>query len=141
MLVKININNKDLVMEVDTGASVLLMLFDSYCKNLQGIKLNNCNEKLKCVSSDMLEVVGEAIEHVTKYKYIIKFKWIITKDTLEPLLGRDWLCILMPNWKDILIGCKSVEVEHLLNEVEKLINMLKHFQKYFQKIEVYAYKD
>lgn len=39
MLIKININNEDIKMKVESGPSVTLMSFESYYKNLPGKKL------------------------------------------------------------------------------------------------------
>lgn len=79
----------------------------------------------------MLKVVDEVIVYLTKNKEVIQLKLIIAKGYFKLFLGRDWLSILVPNWKEILRGCKSVAEVYLLNDVEKVDQLAKEISWVF----------
>lgn len=132
MLMKIIINCKTIEMEVDTGASVTIMSFNSFCKHFNNSKLNNCKKKYKCVSDDMLDVVGETTVHVKTNKEVVKLNFVVAKGSFKPLLGRNWLSVLVPNWEEIFKECEWVEV-HTLRDEHFVEDFAKEFPGVFSK--------
>ena len=108
---KIMINGKYLVMEVDTGSSVTCISKAGFDKlNLTGCVLNKCNKALKVAN-------GQVVRAVYKTEVSIRFRDIyqseldlyVVDSVFPTLLGRDWISKMFgDNWLSRLISVNQV---------------------------------
>ena len=117
--INVNVNSKDITMELDTGASVSLMSEDTYQEYKSKFKLEYTNVKLRTYLGDLIPVLGRATVHVQYGKENMELPLIVVKRKGPNLLGRDWLSKLQLNWKEIFSVTEqesnSVNLESLLS--------------------------
>nr|CAI5851079.1 unnamed protein product [Callosobruchus analis] len=87
--------------EVDTGACKSLMSDGMYHKFLDNVNLCKVRYKLNTISGENIKVVGEGLVQVRCRNKEVKLPLIVVESRNEftPLLGRNWLDILFPNWQ------------------------------------------
>nr|CAI5833689.1 unnamed protein product [Callosobruchus analis] len=87
--------------EVDTGACKSLMSESMYHKFLGNVNLCKVRYRLNTISGENIKVVGEGMVQVKCKNKEVKLPLIIveSKNEFTPLLGRNWLDILFPNWQ------------------------------------------
>ena len=108
----ITIANHKLPIEVDTGASISLLNWNTFqklnCKS--NISLLPTKSKLKTYSGEIVSLKGQAeIEFIYEGKKI-KTTFLITNEQSPNVLGRDILGKLQLNWKEIFNSFVSSEV-------------------------------
>lgn len=101
VLVEVALSGKVLLMEGDTGASVSVCSLEDYRKHFPFKRLRPCEKRLKVISGDQVLVKGQIIVEKLQKNKIIKLPLIVvdTPKSFVPLLGRNWLNILAPNWR------------------------------------------
>ncbi|CAG2235627.1 unnamed protein product [Mytilus edulis] len=97
--VQINVNECEIAMEIDTGASVSIMSEDTYKEYKSKFRIEPTSAKLEHTWGEQIPVIGRAIVNVN-YKES-KTTITIVKRKGPNLLGRDWLNKLQLDWKDI----------------------------------------
>nr|CAI5836808.1 unnamed protein product [Callosobruchus analis] len=87
--------------EVHTGACKFLMSESMYHKFLDNVNLWKVRYKLNTISGANIKVVGEGLVQVKCKNKEVKLPLIVVESRNEftPLLGRNWLDILFPNWQ------------------------------------------
>lgn len=123
LLVKIMIEKFEIEMEIDTGACVSVIHIDDYNKYLRHIEMQKDTKCLKVVTGDRVNVVGAILVNVEINCNSWKLKlYVLDGDqTFTPLLGRNWLDVCAPNWRNIVGELKC------LNSLDKF-----NFEKYSQ---------
>ena len=101
ILVSLNINNIPCKLELDTGASVIVIPETMWRDQLGSVPLQESDVTLKCYSGHDIPVVGESTFHVRYNAQEADLPVIITKGSGVALIGRDWLSTLKLNWKEI----------------------------------------
>ncbi|XP_058984505.1 uncharacterized protein K02A2.6-like [Musca domestica] len=113
----------EIEMEIDTGACVSVIHIDDYNKYLRHIEMQKDTKCLKVVTGDRVNVVGAILVNVEINCNSWKLKlYVLDGDqTFTPLLGRNWLDVCAPNWRNIVGELKC------LNSLDKF-----NFEKYSQ---------
>ena len=100
--VTVEINDRPLEMEIDTGASMSVIPADLYHKNLQHISLEKSAYKFRTYSGDSLPVLGQAQVKVRYGDQIISDVMVVADTTGQPaIFGRNWLNRIKVNWKSL----------------------------------------
>ena len=101
--VHVRINNKHLQMELDTGAAVSVVSEQEWNQLFPAVKLDEyVGSPLRGYSGHRLEVKGQKEVEVQYNKQTLKLPLIVIRGQQRPaLLGRDWLCHLKLNWKQL----------------------------------------
>ena len=122
--VHVQINNKQLQMELDTGAAVSVVSEQEWNRLFPTMKLDEyVGCPLRGYSGHKLEVKGQKEVEVQYDKQILKLPLVVIRGEQRPaLLGRDWLGHLKLDWKQL----------HRL-QVDPLEQILARYNKIFQK--------
>ncbi|GAB0088390.1 hypothetical protein DMENIID0001_027950 [Sergentomyia squamirostris] len=103
MFFEIRVDNIYVNFEVDTGAVCTVMGYDYVKSHFPNKSLEDTSVKLYQVNGDPANVKGRFEVRVNTY--ILSIFVIQTKDSrFTPLLGRDWLDILFPGWRNRLVN-------------------------------------
>lgn len=134
-MVEVNINDKTVTMEADTGSGVTLVPITLFKREFPTVSLQNTNLFLTTLSAP-LRVMGAAEVHVPDSEgKVHNLKIIICQASFEfrPLLGRDWMDVLMPQWRDTL------NVVQRPGLVQAVVNLPSEIQKLVEKFpEVFS---
>lgn len=98
---------KQLVMNVDTGACVTIMCKDEYISKFNKFKLTPIHKKMFTVSGQNLHTLGQVQLRVIfgMAEYVLELVVVDVSKSFTALIGRNWLNVLIPNWKNsLLIG-------------------------------------
>lgn len=104
MLCGVSINLVKIYMEMDTGACKTVMHVDDFSRHFSNIKLNRCNRKLFSVSGQLLDIYGTSQLQVKFFEdkskiHTCEFIVVNSSRKFLPLLVRNWLDILYPDWR------------------------------------------
>ncbi|CAG9827401.1 unnamed protein product [Diabrotica balteata] len=130
-LINVKVENKEVTMEVDSGATVSLMSFIEFKEKILYLTVNKTSSKLKTVSGSILTVIGKVNVNVKSNNNVYKLSLFIvdTKEKFTPLLGRSWLDVIKPNWREIF------KVNNSQGEVNAVkFTELEHFRALFPKV-------
>ncbi|CAC5397747.1 unnamed protein product [Mytilus coruscus] len=101
-LVSVKLNNTEINMEIDTGASVSVISQET-CKQVFGS--DNSLEKPPCslrtYTGEKIDVLGKRKVTVIYNSQSVDLPITVVKGTGPSLMGRDWLHKLQLNWKSI----------------------------------------
>lgn len=100
-MVSMDINDKSLQMEIDTGASLTLVSECTFRDFWPTLKLSHTGVKLHSYSGEPVSVVGTANVTVKYGNQVATLPLIVVKGEGPSLLGRNWLCELRLNWHEI----------------------------------------
>ena len=133
--VELEVNQKRLMMEVDTGAAVSIISMDTYQKLFSGTKLNSSNLHLKTYTGEPMPVSGELDVEVHYGSQVCTLSLTVVEGAGPSLLGRDWLVHLTLNWKTIglaTLDMSRTQVEALQKKYRDVfspgLGVLKNFK-------------
>lgn len=97
-----NINGSDVRMEVDSGAGGTVMPIGQFQSLFPNDKWIESSRSFELYTGERVNVVGIASVLVThkKEKHELILSIVNTATNALPLMGRDWLDILYPGWRD-----------------------------------------
>ncbi|XP_055599174.1 uncharacterized protein K02A2.6-like [Uranotaenia lowii] len=105
-LVDVVVEGHNIIMEVDTGSAVSVMGENMFQK-IFSVNVFKSNRKLVVVNGGKLDVLGEANVWINLNNHIEKLPLVILKENVQrsshnlyPLLGREWLDVFFPRWRD-----------------------------------------
>ncbi|XP_062709374.1 uncharacterized protein K02A2.6-like [Aedes albopictus] len=129
-LVDVRVQGIKLTMEVDTGSAVAVISEILYQQMFSSIPVSKCDKKLVVVNGSKIAVVGEITVEVILNGVTADRKLIVLKTTrsFTPLLGRDWMKVFYPNWKDQFMQPRSVNSLSVTEDPDKVLGRIK--QKY-----------
>lgn len=124
--VLVKIDDKELLMEVDTGACSSIISKDEYNSKFSHIKIQKCTQNFSTVTGQSIQIVGkiDVTVEFENLQYILELFIIEAEKAFNPLLGRDWLNALVPNWRSKLLltsedqSIKVVNDKNLLSEIK-----------------------
>ena len=122
-LLTLSINGKKVKFEVDTGAGMSLFSKEFLQKNLPFVKLKESDVRAKSVKGDYLKIIGEFSVNLKGRLF-----WFYVMDAYlkHPIIGRDGLDIVVPDWR------KSFTVNHIVNDQDQLKqSLLEEFKVVF----------
>lgn len=96
------VDGKLLEMEVDCGAAVSVINSVVYERKFNYIPLMRCDRKLAVINGSRLNVEGQISVEVVFNGVAKNVKLIVLRcsSVFAPLLGRDWLDVFAPHWRD-----------------------------------------
>uniref|UniRef100_A0A1Y1K0Y3 RNA-directed DNA polymerase n=1 Tax=Photinus pyralis TaxID=7054 RepID=A0A1Y1K0Y3_PHOPY len=126
LLKEMLVNDKPVLMEVDTGASVTVMSSEKFNKLFPLLTLAEHKAKLRGVSGQELNVLGQVIVDVklsSQDKNVFRLPLIIIDNECRyTLLGRSWLDILYPDWKNCIANINPNVSELYVERFKKDFN-------------------
>ena len=137
LISRIIVNNVELQVEIDTGATISLMHVTNFRKLFPKLKLKQTNVQLSRVSAPV-KVLGACEVQVSSLegkKHALELYVCESYKTFTTLLGRDWLDVLSPEWRSRLWPDPSTKTPEILAvdvDEAKFGNQLKtQFSKVF----------
>lgn len=100
--IKIPVEGKSIIMKVDSGACRSVIHIDDYKELFSDVEVEPVNFKLKIVTGENVIIVGQILVNVKyeKKQFMLLLVVLRSKSRFIPLLGRNWLNIFNPNWKN-----------------------------------------
>lgn len=133
VVVNVSINDKSVLMEVDTGSAVTVMSEKLYNKMFPEVKLQRSSSILFTYSKEQLKLIGEVKVTVKYGRKTHNLPVQIIEGNGPTLMGRDWLRFIKLDWKNIL---NVVDIEQILVKFEKVFSdtpgIIKDFTATFQ---------
>ena len=99
--VELCVQEKPLMFEIDTGASVTLISEETYNEHYQDKPLQKLSLKLKTYTGEPLQVLGQVAVTVSYHSQQGSYTLYVVKGAGPSLLGRDWLKHIRLDWKAI----------------------------------------
>lgn len=130
--VKISMHVQDvpLEMELDTGATVSVMSFDQFRQMFPSSKVMPTTLKLRTFNGAIVQPVGVAHVAVNYGEQKAQLPFYIMREKGPPLLGRQWLQALRPDWSHMFKLNASPSGEHVTSS--RLRALLDRYQDLFQ---------
>ena len=103
-VVTVQINGAELLMEVDTGASLTLIsksTFDKLWDAQEAPNLQSTTSKLRTYTGESIEVLGVANVNVSFQQQTQELQLLVVAGDGPSLLGRDWLSKIRLNWAEL----------------------------------------
>lgn len=101
-----------LKLECDTGSRVSLISLRDYRKHFMSKRIAKVNLPLSVISGQMLSVKGKIKVNICirSKKHVLDLFVVDTMQDFIPLLGRDWLNVICPEWRN------AFKVNAIVNE-------------------------
>ncbi|XP_062549533.1 uncharacterized protein LOC134214124 [Armigeres subalbatus] len=89
-------------MEIDCGAAVSVISLGTYKTYFKHIQVHRCNNRLVVVSGEQLNIYGkiEVDVMINNTKQQVSLVILDSGIWFVPLIGRNWLDIFYPNWRN-----------------------------------------
>ena len=121
LVVTVKVNNVDLKMELDTGASVSIISEATYNRlwpQGQAPVLQESHVKLKTYSGEQVAVKGVMDVTVQVNEQTKQLPLVVACGNGPSLLGRDWLMALKLDWTQLCANhvCSSLSLQGILDE-------------------------
>ena len=117
--VTVQVNGHQLVMEVDTGASLSLISHETYQRFWPGRSLKASSVNLRIYSGDQGGGLGGLNVDVSYGDQNAELPLLVVEGSRPSLFGREWLARIKLDWKAIyMVTCHPVEA--LLYQHRKL---------------------
>ncbi|XP_058814853.1 uncharacterized protein LOC131678636 [Topomyia yanbarensis] len=112
-----------LKMEVDCGAAVSVISLEMYEGDFDHIPLQRCDKKLAVINGSRLKVEGQIEVKVELNGRTKTVDLIVLRNGsgFTPLLGRDWLDVIVPDWRKAFgnnINQLSVSPDQIVAEIQ-----------------------
>ncbi|XP_062707298.1 uncharacterized protein K02A2.6-like isoform X1 [Aedes albopictus] len=127
-LIDVLVQDCKISMEVDTGSAVAVISAILYKRLFHHLQISKCNRRLVVVNGSSIAVLGQISVEVELNGMRTDRSLIVlnTAKDFTPLLGRDWLKVFYPNWKDGFMQLQTVKnigiaetSEHALSTIKK----------------------
>ena len=118
--VKVLINNKNVLMEIDTGAAVTLMSINEFRGLFSWRQLQKSKLTLKTYMSEELQIVGKTDVTVTYQSQRHHLKLVVVEGVGPALMGRDWLVIVKLDWSKVCCTSGDGKVKPLLEKYKEV---------------------
>lgn len=133
----LNVEGQQIQMEVDTGACVTIISKGEYFKKFRNVRLNklDCKE-LVTVTGQNINELGEIEVEVDTGCELFKLKMIVMDSDrhFNALLGRNWIDVLYPQWKNAFVDMVNIKAVSDLNTND--VNLLNEIKVKFPKVVV-----
>ena len=101
IVIPVKINDKQIQMELDTGAAVSLVSEGTYKLHWPEQQLQQSSDKLKMYSGEYLDILGSADVTVEYGEQQVMLPLVVVKGGGPSLFGRNWLEKVKLNWPAI----------------------------------------
>ena len=99
--IPVELNGSSLLMELDTGAGVLVISEETYKKHFSGTPLRPSNTRLCAYTGHPLKVHGQLSAHLKYQDQSVDVPLLVVESSGPSLSGRDWLSGIRLNWTKI----------------------------------------
>lgn len=133
--VQIKLNNINIKCEIDTGACMGVMSYYTYEKYFSRIPLSIITDKCFTMADDTkCDIVGLMSVKLNNDfdSHVIVIR---SKKCFPPLVGRTWLDILYPNWRNIFTDKISYDLELKVNNISdnNVIKIKEEYSEIFKE--------
>ena len=126
----VNVNGRDIKMELDTGSAVTVMSKQDFLKHFPDHKLNDTRVRLKTYTGEKIKPMGILPVNVRHNSQQKQLELLVVEDGGAPLFGRDWLKALKLDWRQIFqVSAMSSEVSPPQVKIDQI---LKRYEGVFQ---------
>ncbi|XP_053691322.1 uncharacterized protein K02A2.6-like [Sabethes cyaneus] len=135
-MIKAIIENRKLLMEIDTGSAVTVISEILYHRLFKFLPILRCGKKLAVVDGAKLCTVGQMHVNIVINEIKGEGQLIILKSEKDftPLLGRDWLEIFYPAWKNQFTSINMIKNWNIDDQRKDAMSIIQHkFSKIFTK--------
>lgn len=132
-LIEACVDGETLRMEIDSGSAVSVISKQAYGQRFKDKPLERCNLKLAVVDGARLLVAGRITVLAKVNGRREKLPLVVLESAKEiiPLLGRDWLDIFFPAWRDAFRGPMLVNHTGVSKEDRVVEDIKSKFSKVF----------
>ncbi|XP_038118749.1 uncharacterized protein LOC119769631 isoform X1 [Culex quinquefasciatus] len=116
-----------LSMEVDCGAAVSVVCWSTYKQMFNHIPLEKCNKKLAVINGSSLKVEGQfsVLVELNGKRQTVSLIVLRSFNEFVPLLGRDWLDVFFPGWRNTFgdtcqVNQLATAADQVLADVENI---------------------
>lgn len=134
-LIKLNVENVSLTMEVDTGAAISIISYPCYLKYFNNVTIKPSAIKLNGISGQ-IQIAG-----IIEVKVMDKvLSLVVCKNKNQcfmPLMGRDWLDQLFPMWRGAVLTSSNVKcnlVQNVSDQSLQVLELVKNLKNKFPKV-------
>lgn len=116
----VNINDVDVRVEIDTGASGTVMQSGQFSKLSPHSKLGKSNKHFRLLSGESVEIVVGIFVNVCHKGKVHNLEITVVKasNNMLPLMGQDWLDVLFPGWREFFSTFqKEMQIENTVNKI------------------------
>lgn len=108
-LIEVEVNNKVVKFEVDTGACCTVMS-KSAVKDFGKLEVS-FRDDLKSVTGDVVKVIGSTKVDVSYggRNYSLDLVILDSERMFTPLMGRDWLDVIFPEWRNCFENLDKID--------------------------------
>ncbi|XP_061723525.1 uncharacterized protein K02A2.6-like [Cydia pomonella] len=115
IMIPINVHNKSLSMELDTGCAVSCISLELYQREFADLELNKSNVVLRYYTGELVKPLG-VIKQLVNYRDRKSYlNLYVIKDGITLLLGRQWIAALnildLPGYDEYMLGYVNSEDE------------------------------
>ena len=111
--VVIQVESKDITMQVDTGASITLISEDTYKKQFSEVPLQDFNNVITTYTGEVINVHGYVDVNIMYKGKRAKLPLVVVGGNGPSLLGRNWLAAIRLDWRNIC-HVQSTNIDDLL---------------------------
>jgi hypothetical protein len=115
--VEVLVNDKKLVMEVDTGAALSIISEATRKARFPGLRLHKSNVILKTYTEEPMQVVGNLHVHVHYGSQQAKLVLVVVGGDGPSLFGRNWLNYIRLDWSNIAAVASAYGVGAVISHV------------------------
>ena len=120
LLVSVKVDGRQLIMEVDTGASVSLISESTFRKYWPNRKLQHTSIVLRTFTKEALKTLGKFTVSVVYKEQVCDDLLLVVPGDGPTLLGRDWLERIRLDWHNLYQVRPQSLVEEVLLDYEQL---------------------
>lgn len=104
----VNINGRDIRMEIDSGAGGTVISNGQFEENFPGSHLSASRRNFTLLSGESVTVVGKSVVNVhhNKRSHQLELTVVEAAASVLPLMGQDWLDVLYPGWREFFLDFK-----------------------------------
>lgn len=117
--VELIVDQKPLVMEIDTGASVSLVSEETWKKTFLDVPLEHSEVRLSTYSGEGIGVLGKKMVQVKYGSQKCSLPLIVVEGNGSSLLGRNWLKVIKVDWESVK-KMSSTPLDNLLAQYQKV---------------------
>ncbi|KAK3774845.1 hypothetical protein RRG08_057493 [Elysia crispata] len=109
--VNLQINNKPVSFQLDTGAALSVMTEKDFHTFFKSVPLQVCTKALQTYSGQSFSVLGECVIEVDHNGQQQRLPLLVVKGNGPPLMGRNWLEKIQLDWTSIFCVNPSEQLE------------------------------
>ena len=119
----LEVNNVIIDFQIDTGAACTVINHHDFKKHFPNLQLEASPATLQTYSGQGIGVLGQIKVYVKYCDSEFELPLIVAEGCAPPLLGRNWLGVINPNWVEVLtLASESVGINSLLDKYESVFN-------------------